>query len=109
MKKLLLSLSLALMLGAFSGIAHAKSVIIANGCDFPLHFIGLSTASDKQVTNLISEPVAPGDGIKVDLNITKGIDLTVQDNEGTQVDFSGLDLSNASKVTLKADGTAAIE
>ena len=42
------------------------------------------------------------------LNETKNIDLTVQDNEGGQVDFKGLDLTNASKVILKADGTATI-
>ena len=109
MKKLLASFVVVFVLAAFASSAMAKEVIIGNGCDFPLHFIGLSTANDKQVQNLISEPVAPGDGIKVDLNITKGIDLTVQDNEGGQLEFSGLDLSSASKVILHPDGTATIE
>lgn len=109
MKKTFIALLATLVITAFAGAAMAKEVIIANGCDFPLHFIGLSQGSDKQVENLLSEPVGPGDGIKVELNMTKGIDLTVQDNEGTQLEFSGLDLSNASKVILKADGTASIE
>lgn len=93
---------------AFAGSAIAKEVIIGNGCDFPLHFIGLSRGSESQVENLISEPLKPGDGIKVDLNESK-VDLTVQDNEGAQLEFSGLDLSNASKVILKSNGTAEIQ
>ena len=109
MKKLFASLVAVLALSLFAGSAMAKSVIIGNGCDFPLHFIGLSTAADTQAQNLITEPVAPGDGIQVELKITKGIDLTVQDNEGGQVDFKGLDLTNASKVILRPDGTAEIE
>lgn len=110
MKKIVASLVLALGLVAFAaGSAMAKEVIIANGCNFPLHFIGLSRASETQVSNLISEPVKPGDGIRVNLNETKGIDLTVKDEAGTQVDFSNLDLSNASKVILKSDGTAEIQ
>ncbi|MCR5815204.1 MAG: hypothetical protein K6G15_12045 [Desulfovibrio sp.] len=109
MKKLLASLVAVFVLSAFAGTAMAKQVIIGNGCNFPLHFIGLSTPNDKEVQNLITEPVAPGDGIQVDLKITKDIDLTVQDNEGTQLEFSGLDLSNASKVILNPDGTANIE
>ena len=109
MKKALMCLAMALSIAAFSGVACAKEVIIANGCDFPLHFIGLSKSDDSQAENLISEPVKPGDGIKVDLKQTKDIDLTVQDDEGTQVEFSGLDLSNASTVILKSDGTADIQ
>ena len=109
MKKLFASLVVAVALCAFAGSAIAKEVIIGNGCDFPLHFIGLSRASDTKAENLLTEPVQPGDGIKVQLNETKNIDLTVQDNEGGQVDFKGLDLTNASKVILKADGTATIE
>ncbi len=99
---------LALAILAFAGSAIAKEVIIGNGCDFPLHFIGLSRGSETNVQNLISEPLKPGDGIKVDLNETK-VDLTVQDNEGAQLEFSGLDLSNASKVILKSNGTAEIQ
>ena len=109
MKKFLVACFVTLAIAAFAGSAMAKDVIIANGCDFPLHFIGLSRSGDTQAENLISEPVKPGDGIRVTLNVTKGIDLTVQDNEGGQVDFSGLDLTNASKVILKADGTAEIQ
>ncbi len=109
MKKIILTVFACCFMTAFAVTAMAKEVIIANGCDFPLHFIGLSRSGDTQAENLLSEPVKPGDGIKVSLNETKGIDLTVQDNEGGQVDFSGLDLTNASKVILKADGTADIE
>ncbi|MBQ9407585.1 MAG: hypothetical protein IJU37_12720 [Desulfovibrio sp.] len=109
MKKYVTLLLAAVAMTAFVGTAMAKEVIIANGCDFPLHFIGLSKSDDSQAENLISEPVKPGDGIKVDLKQTKDIDLTVQDDEGTQVEFSGLDLSNASTVILKSDGTADIQ
>jgi hypothetical protein len=110
MKKLLTSFLAAAALCTFAvSSATAKEVIIANGCDFPLHAIGLSLASASETENLLSAPLAPGDGIKVDLKVTKGIDLTAQDNEGGQVDFSGLDLTNASKVILKSDGTADIE
>ena len=109
MKKFLSALLAFAAITVFAGSAMAKEVIIANGCDFPLHFIGLSRSTDTQAQNLISEPVKPGDGIKGNLNVTKGIDLTVQDGEGGQVDFSNLDLSNASKVILKSDGTAEIQ
>ncbi|MCR4667485.1 MAG: hypothetical protein K5657_09395 [Desulfovibrio sp.] len=109
MKKLFASFVVAAAITVFAGAAMAKEVIIANGCSFPLHFIGLSRSTDTQAENLISEPVKPGDGIRVTLNVTSGIDLTVQDDDGGQIDFQNLDLTNASKVTLKNDGTADIE
>ena len=109
MKKFFATLLAIFAISAFAGSAIAKEVVIMNGCDFPLNFIGLSTTESKEVENLVSAPVAPGAGIQVDLNVVKGIDLTVQDNEGAQLEFSNLDLSSASKITLKADGTADIE
>lgn len=102
------ALIVALLAGAFSTTLSARNVIIANGCEGPLAFIGLSRASDTEVENLLDETLAPGDGIEVDLLETR-VDLTARDTEGNQVDFSGLDLSKASKVILRSDGSAEIE
>ena len=108
MQKVCAALIAVAAITVFAGSAFAKEVIIGNGCEFPLHFIGLSRGGDAQVENLLTEPLKPGDGIKVDLKEAK-VDLTVQDNEGAQLEFSGLDLSNASSVVLKSDGSATIE
>lgn len=102
-------LIVALLASAFGSTLSAKTVTIMNGCGFTLNFIGLSRGSETEVENLLDSALAAGEGIQVELNETKNIDLTVQDNEGTQVDFSGLNLGSASKITLRADGTADIE
>ena len=110
MKKTFTSLILALTLTVFTaGAALAQQVIIANGCDFALHGLALVQTGQEEGDNLLSEPLASGDGLRIDLNINKGIDLIAVDDEGNSVTFQDLDLSSASKVTLHSDGTASIE
>ena len=110
MKKMLASLLAAMAITVCSaGLALAQEVIIANGCDFALHGLALVHSGQSEGDNLISEPLASGDGIRVDLNVNKGIDLMAVDEEGTTITFENLDLSSASQVTLHNDGTATIE
>ncbi len=109
MKKILASLVLALGLVAFAaGSAMAKEIIVMNGCDFPIPFLGITSAEATKAENLLSEPMKPGEGVKVNITINK-VDITVQDGQGGQVDFQGLDFTSKSKITLKSDGTATME
>ena len=109
MKKILASLVLALGLVAFAaGSATAKEIIVMNGCDFPIPFLGITSAEAKQAENLLSEPIKPGEGVKVNITINK-VDITVQDEQGAQVDFKDVDFTSKSKITLKKDGTADME
>lgn len=103
------ALIVALLASAFGSSLSAKTVVIMNGCDFSITFIGLSRSSDTQVENLLDSALVPGEGIQVELSQTSNIDLTAQDAEGTQIEFSGLNLSSASRVTLRSDGSADIE
>ena len=110
MKKFLATTCITLLLVCtFSSLALAKNILIINGCGFTLNFVGLSHSSQKNVENLLDEPLKADEGLNVELNTTSNIDLTVQDTEGNQVDFHGLNLKNVSKITLHADGTADLE
>ena len=110
MKKTIVSLFAAVAVTVFStGAALAQEVIIANGCDFPLYGLALVHTGEDEGNNLITAPLAPGDGIRVELNVSKAIDLMAEDEEGTVITFTDLDLSGASMITLHNDGTASIE
>ncbi|OEU65792.1 MAG: hypothetical protein BA863_10000 [Desulfovibrio sp. S3730MH75] len=106
---LLAALAISLMLCT---AALAQEIVVMNGTPFEIHGLALSDSrSDSWGEDLLgNEILNPGEGMRISVQGSPvGWDMAVMDDEGTQLEFSNLNLTNVSKVTLFEDGTAQFE
>ena len=95
-----------------AGVALAKEVVVMNGTTFEIHGLALSPSeSGDWGDDLLGDDILkPGEGLRINIKgDANNWDLAAVDDEGTQIEFKGLDLRKVGKVTLQSDGTATLE
>ncbi|GAB7078386.1 hypothetical protein [Megalodesulfovibrio paquesii] len=113
MKKMCMSTVMTLCISMLTiGVAMAKEVVVMNGCSFELHGLALSPSeSNNWGDDLLGNDILkPGEGVRINIQgDANNWDMAVVDDDGTQLEFTNLDLRKVNKVTLRNDGTADLE
>ncbi len=113
--KLLCMIAALLLSAAVSHAGFAKQITVFNGTGFTFHGLAVSPGESEQWGEDMLESVQggvlkPGEGLKINLSGDTGNwDMAVIDDDGQQVEFSGLDFTDYSQVTIHADGTCTLE
>ncbi len=107
MKKFTLLPVLALVLCTLlASAAFAREITVMNACDFPLHGLNISAHGSSDDSNLLDEPLAPGEGLRINLEGgDSGWDFIVVDDDGAALAFENVDFTGMNVITIKGDGT----
>lgn len=112
-RRLLLALvGLAIVIGpATMARAGTQDFVLVNRTDVEIHELYISSADtdDWEEDVLGVDTLPPGESVNISFKGHKECkwDLMVKDEEGTSIEWSGLDLCSISKVTLRLKGKKA--